>query len=195
MKKAIVFLADGFEEIEALTPVDYLRRAGVEVTLAGVSKTEITGSHGITVKTDAAVTEALVSEKFDALVVPGGMPGSTNLAASAAVEKLLKDAESRGAVIAALCAAPVVVLAKAGLLKNRRYTCYPRMENDLAKFAGSGYKALTDGAVHLEERVVVDGNLVTARGAGVAEEFALALVEKLAGKSARDNLHNGIVAR
>ena len=85
MKKAIVFLADGFEEIEALTPVDYLRRAGVEVTLAGVSKTEITGSHGITVKTDAAATEALVSEKFDALVVPGGMPGSTNLAASAAV--------------------------------------------------------------------------------------------------------------
>ena len=195
MKKAIVFLADGFEEIEALTPVDYLRRAGVEVTLAGVSKTEITGSHGITVKTDIAVTEALVSEKFDALVVPGGMPGSTNLAASAAVEKLLKDAESRGAVIAAICAAPVVVLAKAGLLKNRRYTCYPRMENDLAKFAGSNYKALTDGAVHLEERVVVDGNLVTARGPGVAEEFALTLVEKLAGKTARDNLHNGIVAR
>ena len=195
MKKAVVFLADGFEEVEALTPVDYLRRAGVEVTVAGVSKKEITGSHGISVNTDVAATDALVGEKFDALIVPGGMPGSTNLAASAVVEKLLKDGGSRGAIIAAICAAPVVVLAKAGLLKNRRYTCYPTMENDLAKFAGSGHKALTEGAVHLEERVVVDGNLVTARGPGVAEEFALTLVEKLAGKAARDSLHNGIVAR
>ena len=195
MKKAIVFLADGFEEVEALTPVDYLRRAGVEVTVAGVSKTEITGSHGIKVNADAALSDSLLGEKYDAVIAPGGMPGAANLAASPLVEKLFKDAEGRGAVIAAICAAPVVVLAKAGLLKNRRYTCYPTMENDLLKFAGSNYKALTEGAVHLEERVVVDGNLVTARGPGVAEEFALALVEKLAGKAARDSLHKGIVAR
>ncbi len=193
--KAIVFLADGFEEVEALTPVDYLRRAGVEVTVAGVSKKEITGSHGIKVCTDTVAAESLLSEKFDALIAPGGMLGSSNLAASPVVEKLFKDGENRGAVVAAICAAPVVVLAKVGLLKNRRYTCYPAMENDLEKFAGSNYKALTEGSVHLEERVVVDGNLVTARGAGVAEEFALALVEKLAGKAARDNLHKGIVAR
>ena len=167
--KAIVFLADGFEEVEALTPVDYLRRAGVEVTVAGVSKKEITGSHGIKVCTDTVAAESLLSEKFDALIAPGGMLGSSNLAASPVVEKLFKDGENRGAVVAAICAAPVVVLAN--------------------------YKALTEGSVHLEERVVVDGNLVTARGAGVAEEFALALVEKLAGKAARDNLHKGIVAR
>ena len=114
MKKAIVFLADGFEEVEALTPVDYLRRAGVEVTVAGVSKTEITGSHGIKVNADAALSDSLLGEKYDAVIAPGGMPGAANLAATPLVEKLFKDAESRGAVIAAICAAPVVVLAKPG---------------------------------------------------------------------------------
>jgi len=193
--KAIVFLADGFEEIEALTPVDYLRRAGVKVTVAGLLKQEITGAHGIKVKADEVLSETLLNEKFDAMIIPGGMPGSTNLAASSLVEKFLKDAQGRGALIAAICAAPVVVLAKAGLLKNRRYTCYPSMENDLEKFAGKDYKALTEGSSHTEERVVTDGNIVTSRGPGVAEEFALVLVEKLAGKKAKDSLHKGIVAR
>lgn len=193
--KAIVFLADGFEEIEALTPVDYLRRAGVKVTVAGISKQEITGAHGINVMTDEVLSEGLLNEKFDALIIPGGMPGSTNLAASPLVEKFLKDAQSRGAVIAAICAAPVVVLAKSGFLKKRRYTCYPSMEKDLQEFAGKDYKVLTEGSVHTEERVVTDGNIVTSRGPGAAEEFALVLVEKLAGKEAKDSLRKGIVAR
>lgn len=195
MKKAIVFLADGFEEVEALTPVDYLRRAGVEVTVAGVSKKEIKGAHGICVCADEVLNKEMISKKYDALIVPGGMPGASNLAADELVLEFLKDGADRGAVLAAICAAPVVVFAKAGLLKNKHYTCYPGMENDLKKFAGENYAALTEGAVHLEERVVVDKNTVTSRGPGVAEEFALTLVEILAGKLQKETLHKGLVAR
>ncbi|NLK46058.1 MAG: DJ-1/PfpI family protein [Treponema sp.] len=197
MKKAIVFLADGFEEIEAFTPIDYLRRAGIEVITAGLSKNEIIGAHNIRVLSDVILSENLMLEKFDALILPGGMNGSVNLAASSTVEHFLKDGLARNAILAAICAAPIVVFAKAGLLKNRHYTCYPSMEteNEILKFVGKNYKSLMEGSVHSNERVVVDANMITARGPGVAEEFSLALVENLAGSDAKESLKNAIVAR
>ena len=167
LKHALVVLADGFEEVEAVTPIDLLRRAGIEVTTVSITgTTTVTGSHGIQVIADMTLAEA-AGKPFDALILPGGMPGSANLAASAELDAVLKQAAAEGRIIAAICAAPAVVLAPKGYLKGRRFTGYPGTEKDV------------DGALFVPEKTVTDENLITSRGAGTAGLFALAIIERL----------------
>jgi len=174
-RRALVILADGFEEIEAVTPIDILRRAGIEVVVAGLDKTAVTGARGITVQADILLTE--FTGRPDAVILPGGMPGATNLAASSAVKALLAEAEDGGGIIAAICAAPAVVLAPMGLLKGKQATCYPGMEEDFP-----------DGAGYTGQGVTIDGRIITASGVGTAMEFSLALVEALAGRDIADEV-------
>ena len=173
-----VFLADGFEEIEALTPIDILRRAGVSVTSVGVTGKTVTGSHGISVEADITESEAadaLSRADIEAVVLPGGMPGAATLDKHEGLRKLLLDFAAKGKPIAAICAAPMV-LGKLGLLKGRKATCYPSFEQYL------------EGAECVSEPVVRDGNIITGMGPGAAMEFALAIVELLAGKEKVDEL-------
>lgn len=161
-----LFLANGFEEVEALTPVDILRRAGLSVTTVGIGGKSVTGSHGITVMADVAETEA-APDDLTAVILPGGMPGTRNLDASATVRRFLQAAAERQAVIGAICAAPSV-LGHQGLLQGKRATCFPGFESELA------------GATVLPDVVVTDGRVITAKGAGAALPFALALAGALA---------------
>ncbi len=181
MKKACVLLAEGFEEVEALTPVDFFRRAGIEVITAGIGGAEIKGSHGIEVRADVVLSASL--KDFDCVVVPGGMPGSKNIAASDLACKLIVRSFESGALVAAICAAPVVVLGPAGLLKGRRFTCYPGMEKDAA------------GGLFSGERVVIDGNLITGRAAGCAGEFSLSVIRSLLGKGTGDKVREATLSR
>ncbi|HHU89316.1 MAG: DJ-1 family glyoxalase III [Sphaerochaetaceae bacterium] len=177
--RVLVPLANGFEEIEAITPIDIFRRAGWDVVVAGVGGLEIEGAHGIKVCCDTLIDE--VGVDFKAIVLPGGGLGSKNLAESWAInEKMLLIANS-GGLIAAICAAPAVVLGPAGLLEGRKAVCYPGVEEYVPNFEFS------------DERVCVDGNLITARAAGCAVEFALAIVTKLASKQLSDEIAKAIL--
>jgi 4-methyl-5(b-hydroxyethyl)-thiazole monophosphate biosynthesis len=169
MKTACVLLADGFEEVEALTPIDYLRRAGIEVRVVGVTGREVAGSHDIRVTAEVRLSD--ITGDFDAVVVPGGARGAANLAASAGAVALIKRQFAAGRLVAAICAAPAVVLHGAcGILGGRRFTGYPGTEADVT------------GAVFVAERVVQDGNLITSRAAGCAGEFSRAIVARLVGE-------------
>ena len=178
-----LFLADGFEEIEALTPVDLLRRAGIEVTTVGIGSTTVTGSHGITVSADMSYTDATahIGEDMEMVILPGGMPGTKNLDASAVVHKALDLAQEQNAVVAAICAAPMI-LGKRGDLKGKEAVCYP------------GFEEYLKGAKIPDKKVVVDGNTITAKGMGVALEFGLALVEKLYGADKAKALKSAVIA-
>lgn len=160
-----VFLAEGFEEIEALATVDILRRAGVDVVTVGVGTKCPKGAHGIAVCADIT-EEDLKLEDIDGVVLPGGMPGTTNLEASAVVQKAVAFAAERGLLLAAICAAPSI-LGHGGYLSGRFATCYPGFEQELI------------GATYSEEGVVVDENVITAAAAGYAIDFALTLVSYL----------------
>jgi len=177
--RVLVILAEGFDEVEALTPIDILRRAGVTVVIAGVGGVSITGSHGIQVVCDGEITKC--GTDFQGVVIPGGSVGSRNLASSWAVNEKILLIASSGAVIAAICAAPAVVLWPSGLLEGHKAVCYPGLETECPGF--------TFG----EERVCVDGNLITARAAGCSLEFSLALVEKLVGFSERQRIAKAIL--
>jgi len=166
MARAVVVLAEGFEEMEAVIVIDVLRRAGVEVTTVGVGGRQVEGAHALTLVADALVEEA--PREVDAVVLPGGMPGAEHLAASGAVTALLRAVHDGGGIVAAICAAPAVALAPTGLLAGRRATCYPGFE---ARFPGD--------VTAIDAPVVVDGPFVTSRGPGTAFAFALALVERL----------------
>lgn len=179
-----VFLADGFEEIEALTPVDVLRRAGVDVTTVGVTGVSVTGSHGIRVTADTTVDEALGAlsdEKIEMIILPGGMPGAKNLDSSAAVDSFIKRALDDDAYLAAICAAPMI-FGKRGLLKGRDATCYP------------GFEKYLEGAKHYDASVVVDGNFVTSDGMGSALDFALQLTALLKGDDESERIASSIRA-
>ncbi len=180
MEKAYIFLADGFEEIEGLTVVDILRRAGVEIQMVSImGRKELTGSHGIPVVVDAVFEEVDFSDGT-LFVLPGGMPGTKRLAAHGGLAALLKEKNAEGKRLAAICAAPSV-LGGLGLLEGRRAACYPGFE-----------EALT-GAEASFDPVVVCGNVTTSRGMGTAIPFALALTEQLAGKEKADALAKGII--
>ncbi len=161
-----LYLAEGFEEIEALTPADYLRRVGCEVRLVGVGGRSITGAHGITVEADCTVEEIHAVPVL--VILPGGMPGTKNLEASRAVTEMVVACAEAGGVVAAICAAPSI-LGHLGLLDGKRATCYPGFEQELI------------GAEVMSAPVVVDGRIITARGAGTANQFAFALAEALCG--------------
>ena len=182
MKRACVLLADGFEEVEAITPIDYLRRAGVEVVTAGMTGLEVTGGHDVDVRTDTSLAE-VAGETFDAVVVPGGGGGTANLATSALVRDFIRRHFAAGKIVAAICAAPAVVLHEScGILAGKRFTGYPGTEAKVTAASGAA------GAVFVADRVVVDGNLITSRAAGTAGDFAYVLVTALVGEEAADTL-------
>jgi 4-methyl-5(b-hydroxyethyl)-thiazole monophosphate biosynthesis len=179
MKSAILLLAPGFEEIEAITPVDLLRRAGIQVTVLAVgTDLAVGGGHGITVMADALAADW--DGLADAVVVPGGGGGSKALAASAVAGALIRAHDRAGRLVAAICAAPVVVLQPLGLLEGRRFTCYPGMETQ-------------GGGSFSPARVVEDGRLITSRGAGTAAEFSFAIIAALAGAAKAEELGKAIV--
>ncbi len=182
MKTAHVFLVDGFEDIEAITPIDCLRRAGVKVSVVGVSDKAPVSARGLTVGCDALLSDSRTGPLPDLAVLPGGGPGSKNLGASAALRDFIARMMAEKRLVGAICAAPALALGAWGMLEGRTWTCYPGMEKGLP-------------GKHLSDRVVVDGNLVTSRGPGTAEEFSLALVTALCGKSAADKLAEEILAR
>lgn len=166
-KKALVILADGFEEIEAIAPIDILKRSGVEVVIAGLSGREAESARGIKIITSIALDE--VENEFDALILPGGSLAAENLSKSRKVTALIKDMNNKGKVIAAICASPTVVLAATGVLDGKKATCYPGMEKT---FPGSVKPS--------RKKVVIDGNIVTSKGPGTAFLFGLKLAELLA---------------
>ena len=179
-----VFLADGFEEIEALTPVDVLRRAGAKVATVGVTGKTVRGSHGITVTADLTADEAkaaLGGETPEMIVLPGGMPGADNLNASDVVDAFIKKCAEDGAYIGAICAAPYV-LGVRGVLKGRMATCFPGFDDRL------------EGAEYYDCDVIRDHNIITGRAMGAATEFALELVAALYGDDAAEEMKGKILA-
>jgi len=173
MSRVLVPLAEGFEEIEAVTVVDLLRRAGIEVCTAALGHREVTGSHGITVVADIGL-DAVVAADYDMIVLPGGMPGAEHLKSDLRVIGLLREFAATGRYTAAICAAPSV-LAHAGLLRDRAATSYPGF---LAPGSAPGIRLRDDP-------VVIDGKVATSRGPGTAVPFGLALIELLEGPEAR----------
>ena len=158
----LVILAEGFEEVEAITPIDLLRRSGAKITVASLDTLAVKGSHGIIVYADTTLASCK-NKSFDCVVLPGGGQGAKNLAASFVVlEKVIETAQS--GVVAAICAAPAVVLGKTGLLDGKRVTGYP------------GTEETCPGLVLENESFIVDGSLVTGQGPGAAMEFSLALI-------------------
>lgn len=175
-----ILLGTGFEEAEAIVPADLLRRAGVDVALVGLNGPEITGAHSITVKADVTVDKVDLSNA-QALMLPGGMGGVASIIGSAKAMELIKQVyEDGNAYLAAICAAPAVVLAPLGLLKGRKAVCYPGMEAQM-----------TGATPCVGEKVVVDGKLVTGQGPGAAFDFGLKLVELLKGGSAARQVRDG----
>ena len=180
MKKVAVLLADGFEEIEALTVVDILRRASVYVdTVSITDEYKVRGSHGINVQTEDLFDEVNFVE-FDMIVLPGGMPGTTNLDEHPGVKRVVEDYVTSGKYVAAICAAPSL-LGGMGLLKGKRAACYPSVEDKLS------------GAVISRLPVVQDGNIITSRGMGTAIDFALKLTEILFDREKAEELAASII--
>jgi len=178
MKTRMLF-ATGYEEVEALTVVDLLRRAGVDcLMVAADDEDSVTGAHGISVKMDEKLSD--VSDQCDMVILPGGIPGVPNLKANPKVEAIVKAQNERGAYVAAICAGPTA-LGSFGILAGRTATCYPGCEGQL--MAGK----------HVTDPVVVDGNVITSRGVGTAIDFGLKLVEILTDKKIADDLADKIV--
>ena len=175
-----LFLADGFEEIEALYTLDLLRRANVDVLTVGVSGKVANGSHKIPVVCDIDCASLPYNSDFDMIILPGGMPGSTNLDKAECVEKYIKLALENDKLICAICAAPFI-LGKRGILKGKRATCFPGFENQLK------------GATVVDAGVVRDGNIITGRAMGSAHDFALTILEALQGKEAADRMRKTII--
>ena len=176
-----IFLADGVEEIEALTPCDLLRRAEVDTCLVGVSGREITGAHGIRITADCTLNEIDPNSEIEMIVLPGGSEGTKNLAASEELLKLIDRAFVQGHYIAAICAAPTI-LGERGMLEVKTAVCYPGLEKKLI------------GATISGKNVVCDDIFITARGMGVSTEFALMLVSLLCGDEVASKLKGQVIA-
>jgi len=174
-----LFLADGFEEIEALAPVDLLRRAGKRILTVGVGKREITGRSDITVIADIEASEIKLDSELEMIILPGGMPGTTNLETSLEVSKAISFCAENDKFIAAICAAPSI-LGKLGLLNGKRAICYPSFEKHLK------------GALVGFDSVVADGKIITAKSAGASLEFSLKLIEVLCGTDKADEISRAI---
>lgn len=181
MAKVLVPLAEGCEELEAVTIIDLLRRAGIEVVTAGLKPGIVKASRGTQLVPDTTL-DAVLEHEFDMIVLPGGMPGATHLKEDSRIITLLKKMASAGKFTAAICAAPTV-LAEAGLLKGKKATSYPGF---LDKMALPDTHCLTDA-------VVRDDKVLTSRGPGTAMDFALALIEALSGREAREQVEAGLV--
>ena len=180
MIKILIPLAKGFEEIEAVSLIDILRRAEMEVVVAGVSKKLILGANGITIQADAVIAD-MKSDDFDMIVLPGGWDGTHALADDADVQRLLQEMKAKDKMIGAICAAPFA-LNKAGVL-SQNYTCYPSIEEQIR----------LDGYIS-DKKVVIDGNVMTSRGPATAICFAIAIAEKLKGPETAQALREGLLA-
>jgi 4-methyl-5(b-hydroxyethyl)-thiazole monophosphate biosynthesis len=174
MAQVLMPLAQGFEEIEAITIVDVLRRAEIEVVLAGLVEGLVVGAHNIAIMPDAII-DAVTAAEFDMIVLPGGQPGTDNLNADPRIHVLLNDFAAQQKLIGAICAAPIV-LAATGLLTGKHVTCYPT------------YRDRLNGGIYEEQPVVTDGNLITSRGVGTAMDFALEIVTRLSAATVSDAL-------
>lgn len=183
MKTSYLFLAEGFEEIEALTVVDVMRRAGMEVVTVSIDgKPTVKGAHNITVTADALIDKIDTSDA-EWLILPGGMPGSTNLAANATLSDMLQQHNLRQGRIAAICAAPAVVLAPLGIVRGQEATCYPTFKADLEK----------GGATYVDTRVVESAQLITANGPSSALILALNIVAHSLGNDVASSLASGML--
>lgn len=180
MARVLIILAQGCEELEAVTVIDLLRRANIDVITAGLDNQAVKASRGTVLIPDAELND-VAEGNYDMIVLPGGLPGADNLNESSVVHELLKKMQSKKLWISAICAAPKV-LARAGLLENKKYTCYPGSVN------------AEEAKGHATENVVVvDENIVTSRGPGTAMDFALTLIELLLGKEAKNNVEKPLV--
>lgn len=168
-KTALIVIADGTEEIEAITPGDVLQRAGINITYAAIGTLTPTGGHGIPLRAEMLL-EDVGEILFDALILPGGGKGAEQMAHSEIITHLIKRHWEGGKIIAAICAAPAVVLAPLGILHGKHATCYPGLE-----------RRFPHEAKHVETAVCVDGHLITSRGPGTAMEFSIRLAEMLTG--------------
>ncbi len=168
-----ILLTDGFEDIEALEPLDILRRADIPVKTVGVSSASATSSHDVTVTADILIDE-IVKEDMDMLVLPGGA-GHTNLDNSAKVHALIDYAAENGIYIAAICASPSII-GKRGLLSGKKYTCFP------------GFEEMVEGGIYSGEKAVLDGKFLTGKGAGAASDFGFKMVEIFKGKELADTI-------
>ncbi len=176
------FLAGGFEEMEALCPIDILRRGECEVATVGVGEEIITGSHGVSVYTDIVDGEIVLDSDLDMIILPGGMPGTLNLEKNANVQKAIDFCAENNRLIGAICAAPSI-LGHKGLLRDKEAVCFPGFEEQL------NCKKLSDGYV------CRDGNIVTAKGAGVAQEFGLKLLECVKGSAVSERIKASMQCR
>ena len=182
MKKVFIFLADGFEETEAIATLDVMRRGGLDATSVSVTgNLLVTGAHGIAVNADTLFEKANLSAG-DMLVLPGGMPGASNLNAHAGLKNVLEQYAASGKKIAAICAAPLV-FGGLGLLQGKKATAYP------------GFESTLKGATYVNSPVVKDGNIITGRGPGFAFQFGLAIVEELQGKAKADEVAEGLLLK
>ena len=182
MKKVYVFLADGFEDVEALIPIDVLRRGGVDVTTVSISDFPLVNSaHGVNVEADIMFEQGDFSDA-DLIFLPGGMPGASNLFAHKGVCKAVVDQFAAGKKVAAICASPAVVLAPLGILDGKKATCYPGFEKALAE----------TGATYTADLVTVDGTVTTAEGPAAAFPYAYELLSQLVDKATSDQIAEGM---
>ena len=181
MPNVIIPLAEGCEELEAVTLIDLLRRADITVITASLEQTVITASRGVHLTADTTL-DSVIYDEFDMIILPGGMPGSTHLNEDARIHALLKRLHQSNKAIAAICAAPLV-LATAGLLDGKRASCYPGVLNP------DDWPAISI----CDDAVVVDGNVLTSKGPGTAMDFALTIIEYLTDKTTRNNVEADLV--
>jgi 4-methyl-5(b-hydroxyethyl)-thiazole monophosphate biosynthesis len=181
MKRVAILFADGFEEVEAVTPLDFLRRAGIDAIAVGVTARDVVGGHDIRVNTDITLDE--LTAELDAVVIPGGTRGAENIAADKDAVDLVSGMLESGKLVAAICAAPAIVLAGNGLIGDRTFTCFP------------GFEKRVSSGTFTEERVVVDGNLLTSRGPGTAAEFSEAIITYLVGSEEASKVHDATLQK
>ena len=182
MKKVYVFLADGFEDVEALIPIDVWRRGGVDVTTVSISDFPLVNSaHGVNIEADIMFEQGEFDDA-DLIFLPGGMPGASNLFAHKGVCKAVVDQFAAGKKVAAICASPAVVLAPLGILEGKKATCYPGFENVLAE----------NNATYTGDLFTVDGNVTTGEGPAAAFPFAYELLSQLVNKQTSDQIAEGM---
>ena len=181
MARVLIPLANGCEELEAVTVIDLLRRAGIEVVTAGLADGPVTASRGVVMIPDCSLDEVLDGD-FDMVVLPGGLPGAEHLDADPRIHALLQRMAEQGRYTAAICAAPKVLL-NAGLLDGHKATAYPGVMDDL----------MNPGSQYMTDPVVSDGKVVTSRGPGTAMEFALTLIERLSGADKRKEVEEPLI--
>lgn len=181
--RAVITIADGVEDIECVTLIDVLRRADIEVVVASIEgRRMITCAHGTRLTADAMLVDVL-AQAFDLIVLPGGMPGAQRLADHEPLAERVRQQAREGRLFAAICAAPAVALQQYGVLRQRRMTCYPAFSDRLS------------GCSFVDQPVVVDGNCITSQGPGTALEFALTLVEQVAGKGQRKRVAEAMLVQ